>query len=136
MDVVVGACWKAQKCDLANGGHEESDDYYVPWESWIRKELANGEEVDDGREDEGCHEGGTAAVVEVAGADNQGDSQTGAECVDCLRGGKLHLDSVPVRDRAAASSHSRSHSAVRGALSGAWRNSAARRAKSAATSMS
>ena len=51
-------------------------------------------------------------------------------------GGDLHSSPVPVRNCAAASSHSLSHAAVRGALAGARRNSAASRVRSSATSIS
>ena len=67
----------------------------------------------------------------------------GAEDVHSCAGVSLHIaitilpcPSEVVRDRAAASSHSLSHAAVRGALAGASRNSSANRVRSSATSIS
>ena len=56
--------------------------------------------------------------------------EDGAQHVHSGGRGELHSSPVPVRNCAATRSHSLSHIAVRGALSGARRNSAASRVRS------
>ena len=121
---------------MPDAGKHEADDDNVRRESWVRKELTNGEEVSHARHGRGCKEGWTAYPAEIAGTEEQRYEQNRTQTVDPVGWSELHRSSVPVRSRVSVSPQSLSQTAVRGARSGACSNSAARRIRSSATSMS
>ena len=121
---------------MPHPGKYEPDDDNVCREFWVRKELANGEEVSNARYCRGSKEGWAAYPAEIAGTDEQGYEQNRTQPVDPVGWSELHRSSVPVRSRVSVSPQSLSQTAVRGARSGACSNSAARRNRSSATSMS
>lgn len=121
---------------MPDPGKHEADDDNVRRESWVRKELTNGEQVSNARYCRSCKEGWAAYPAEIAGTEEQRYEQNRTQAVDPVRCSELHRSSVPVRSRVSVSPQSLSQTAVRGARSGARSNSAASRIKSSATSMS
>src|SRR6202795_250367 len=121
---------------MPQSSEHEPDDYHAVREFRRGEELTNGAEVCDTGNRQRNDEGGFTYTAELAGADRQRHKQDGAEPVEPVGWRELHKSPVPVCNCASACPHCFSQTAVRGALAGASRSSAASRVKSPSTSMS
>src|SRR5215467_10829243 len=114
---------------MPQSGQVQPKDANATRKFWRGQELTDRQEVRDAGSNQGGKEEWSAPVVPVARTDCQRHAQDGAKKVDSGGRAKLHRCS-------AKRSHSLSHIAVRGALSGARLNSAASRVRSSDTSIS
>lgn len=121
---------------MPQGRQYKPDDDDPLRESWRGEKLSNGKEVRDAGDAQGNDEGQFTRAAELARANCQRHKQNSAEPVHPTGWSEPHGSVVLVRNCATVCAHSLSHTAVRGALSGASRSSAASCIKSAATSMS
>ena len=103
---------------------------------WRAEELTNRQEVRDASNGQRNDKGWRADVTELARADRQCHKQDGAKPVQPAGWREFHSFPELVRNCVTACPHCSSQTAVRGALAGAIRSSAARRVKSSSTSMS
>src|SRR6202041_981257 len=136
MNVVIWTWWLQQKWNVPQSSQHQPDDDDVAREFRRGEELANRKQVRGSGNCQWNDERRFADGAELACADRQRHEQNRGQAENSAGWRKLHRSSVPVRNSATACPHSFSQIAVRGALAGAIRSSAASRVRSPSTSMS
>src|SRR5215468_9150120 len=136
MNIIIWPRGLQQKQKMPHSGEQQPDHDDPFWEFWRGEELTHGEEVCDAGYAHPNQERRFPHIAELAGADRQRQKQDGAESVQPHRWRELHSSPARKRTFSTVCPHSANQAAVRGALVGASRSSAASRIKSSATSIS